>query len=72
MLAKEGFIFKCGRTHFDAELLGFLAPRNHTSIVVAEYDERSTDEAGIENPFAGGVKIITINEGKVHRGWWMT
>jgi hypothetical protein len=72
MLAKERFIFKCGCTHFYAELFRFLTTRDHASIVVAQYNERTADQAGIENPLAGGVKIITINEGKVHRGWWMT
>ena len=72
MLAKEGFIFKCRRPHFDTQLLGFLTARDHASIVIAEYDERTPDQARIKYPFARGVEIIAINERKVHRGWWMT
>ena len=72
MLAKEGLIFKCGRPHFDPELLGFFTARDHTSIVIAEYDERTADQSRIKYPFARGVEIIAINESEVHRGWWMT
>jgi hypothetical protein len=53
--------FEIGAGHINAQLLGFITARNDAAIVVAEYNYGSKFQIGLKQPFAGAVKIITIN-----------
>ncbi len=48
--------------HPDAEPLGLVRPRDHTSVIVGKHHDRPAFQGRLENPLAGNVKIITINK----------
>lgn len=55
-----------GGTHLDAEGLGLFGARDRAPIVIAEDDDRPPLELRIEDPLAGGIEIIAINEREHH------
>jgi hypothetical protein len=57
-----------GDGHANAELPGFIAPRDDTAIVVAEYDDRLVPEIGPEDPLTGAVETIAVDY-SLHNAW---
>lgn len=56
--------FEEGLAHLDAQGLGLVGPGNDAAVVVGEHHYRPTFEPGIEEPFAGDVKVVAVEQGK--------
>jgi hypothetical protein len=48
----------------DTQGLGLITPGNYTPVIVAQDNDRFTVERGIKDPFAAGVKVIAVYQGK--------
>ena len=53
--------FEGRSSHRNPERFGFIAPGNHTTIIIGKDHHRLALILRLENPFAGSVKIIAIN-----------
>lgn len=62
MFLYEVFTFKERGTHGNAESLYLVRTRNYATVVVREHNNRFFFQSGIEDPFAGNVKIVAVNE----------
>jgi hypothetical protein len=60
------FVFKSWGAHRKAKGLGFIAASNEAAVVVRQHGYGLSLQTGIKDPFAGGVKIITIYQ-RIHR-----
>ena len=52
------------RAHLDAQGLGFVTAGNGTAVVVGQDDHRSALQPGLEDAFAGDVKVVAVDEGE--------
>jgi hypothetical protein len=67
VLVHQCFELEVGGSHRDAQRLGFLRAGNHAAVVVAQHDHGLAVEPRVEDPFAGAVKVVAVNQGEHRR-----
>ncbi len=62
MLFDQLFRLEIGNAHRDAQGFGFIAARDHTAIIIAEYYHGFMHQVGTEQSLTRAIKTITIND----------
>jgi hypothetical protein len=58
------FVQMPGRTHGDAERLGFVAARDHAAVVVRQHHDRTPAQLRLEHALARHIEIVAVDEGE--------
>ena len=58
----ERLQLEIGVPHLDADPFRFVRPRNHTTVIVREDNDRPPVEVGSEHPLAGDKEVVAIGE----------
>src|SRR5690606_38164953 len=58
--------------HADTQRFCLITAGNHTAVIVRQHNNRFIPQLGTEQPFAGNVEIITVNEGEHPASYFST
>ena len=64
MLTEKCFFLEIGVTHANTQNLGLVRSGNDTAVIIGQDHNRSVSQIGLEQPFAGYIKVIAVYQGK--------
>lgn len=67
VLAGQVLHHEPGRGHLDAQRLGLVGARHGAAVIVGQHHHRPREQLGIEDPLAGHVEIIDVDQSETGR-----
>jgi hypothetical protein len=64
VLIKKRIVLMCRRTHGQAQGLGLITARNHTTVIVGKDGNGFALQRRLENPLTRCVKVVAIDKSK--------